>query len=116
MLGMGLGPGGGPMHIIMEHSEGMASEWQVPTRLEPVLNEAGSTSCHILHDGCVLLTPRGHSLASLSRYFRLNLLPKRRLLLDEYTDVLIDPFRESPLPETGASGGCVHAGAPSPAG
>lgn len=80
------------------------------------LTEQLASGTVTLHDGCVSLTPRGRSLASMSRYFRLNLLPKRRLLMDEYTDVLTDPFRESRLPETGASGGCVHPDAPSPTG
>lgn len=49
-----------------------------------------------LEDGCVRLTARGEMLASFSRFFRLNLLPKRRLLDGEYTDALVDPFRASP--------------------
>lgn len=45
--------------------------------------------------GCVHLAPRGRMLASLSRAFRRHLLPRRRLLLGEYSDALTDPFRES---------------------
>lgn len=48
-----------------------------------------------IRDGCVRLTARGERLARMSRWFRLNLLPKRRLLAGEYTDVLTDPFRAS---------------------
>lgn len=46
-------------------------------------------------DGCVLLTPKGEMLASLGQFFRNNLLPKKRLLMGQYTDQLTDPFRAS---------------------
>ncbi|GMU42797.1 MAG: hypothetical protein IT479_02535 [Xanthomonadales bacterium] len=45
--------------------------------------------------GCVRLTARGARLARASRWFRLHLLPRQRLLAGEYTDALTDPFRES---------------------
>jgi hypothetical protein len=48
-----------------------------------------------IHDGCVTLTPRGHALATFSRWFRQNLLPRQRLLMGEYSDDLTDPFRRS---------------------
>jgi len=48
-----------------------------------------------VHDGCVTLTQRGHDLARFSRWFRMNLLPRQRLLLGEYSDALTDPFRHS---------------------
>ena len=52
----------------------------------------------IIIDGeCVKLTSRGESFASFSRFFRRNFLPKRRLLLGEYTDQLIDPFSRSDI-------------------
>lgn len=44
---------------------------------------------------CVTLTSRGSLIASFSRYFRQNLLPKKRLLMGEYSDDLTDPFRNS---------------------
>ena len=44
---------------------------------------------------CVKLTPHGWRLASFSRFFRQNLLPKKRLLMGKYSDVLTDPFRDS---------------------
>ena len=40
----------------------------------------------VLDDGCLKLTPWGNALASFSRYFRMNLLAKHRLLAGEYTD------------------------------
>jgi len=49
----------------------------------------------IIQDGCVKLTERGKRLASFSRYFRRNFLPKKRLLMGEYSDDLTDPFREN---------------------
>ncbi|MEW9805691.1 hypothetical protein [Mesorhizobium marinum] len=48
-----------------------------------------------LDNGCVRLTPRGEALASFSRFFRTNLLPKQRWLMDEKTDALVDPFANS---------------------
>jgi hypothetical protein len=44
---------------------------------------------------CVRLTNKGDKIASFGRWFRMNLLPKRRLLMNEYTDQLTDPFRRS---------------------
>jgi hypothetical protein len=48
-----------------------------------------------MKNGCVLLTPKGEMIAGISRNFRQNWLPKQRLLLDEYSDALTDPFRSS---------------------
>jgi hypothetical protein len=42
---------------------------------------------------CVVLTARGQHLARFSRWFRRNLLPRKRLLMGRYTDVLVDPFK-----------------------
>jgi hypothetical protein len=49
----------------------------------------------VLRGGCVQLTNRGYRLAGFSRFFRKNLLPRKRLLMGQYTDVLTDPFRYS---------------------
>lgn len=46
-------------------------------------------------DGCVKLTNKGHRIANTSRWFRQNLLPKKRLLMGKYSDDLTDPFRKS---------------------
>jgi len=46
-------------------------------------------------DGCVKLTPKGEKIASVSRFFRQHFLPKKRLLMGEYTDDLTNPFRNS---------------------
>lgn len=47
-----------------------------------------------IKDGCVMLTPRGHRIASFSRWYRQNMLPQHRLLMGQYTDALTDPFRQ----------------------
>jgi hypothetical protein len=59
------------------------------------LTEQVESGTIIVEDGCVRLTSRGASLASFSRFFRQNFLPKKRLLLGEYTDQLTDPFARS---------------------
>lgn len=46
-------------------------------------------------NGCVLLTERGQSLATFSRFFRNHFLPKQRLLMGEYSSDLTNPFRNS---------------------
>lgn len=48
-----------------------------------------------IKDGCVLLTPKGQKIASFGQFFRKNLLPKHRLLMGEYTDDLVNPFKNS---------------------
>jgi hypothetical protein len=48
-----------------------------------------------LNDGCVTLTSRGEMLVRFSRFFRAHFLPKQRLLMNEYSDDLVDPFRTS---------------------
>jgi hypothetical protein len=49
----------------------------------------------IIEKGCVKLTSRGDNLATFSRNFRKHFLPKKRLLMGDYTDDLTDPFRNS---------------------
>jgi hypothetical protein len=63
----------------------------VDVRLSEQL-ESGTVA---LENGCIRLTGRGDALASFSRFFRMNLLPKQRLLMEESTDVLVDPFADS---------------------
>jgi hypothetical protein len=48
-----------------------------------------------IDNGCVRLTAKGDRLATFSRFFRTHLLPKRRLLMGQYSDDLTDPFRHS---------------------
>lgn len=46
-------------------------------------------------DGCVSLTPRGETMVAFSRFYRLNMLPKKREIMGKLSDDLIDPFRNS---------------------
>ena len=50
-----------------------------------------------LEDECIYLTNKGKFIANFSSYFRKNLLAKKRLLLNDYTDVLTDPLKDSVL-------------------
>lgn len=57
------------------------------------LTEQQISGTVVIEGDCVRLTLRGQRLASFSRYFRENLLPRQRRLMDRYTDELTDPFR-----------------------
>ena len=48
-----------------------------------------------IENGCVKITEFGKILVVFSQYFRSNLLPRQRLLNDQYTDDLINPFKNS---------------------
>lgn len=52
-----------------------------------------SGTIEITDTGCVRLTSKGDNFADFSLFFRRNLLPKSRLIRGEYTDDLVDPFR-----------------------
>lgn len=71
-------------------------EYMVEHRLVDVrLTEQLESGTIVIDNGCVRLTERGQQLATFSRFYRGNLLPKQRLLKGEYTDDLTDPFRHS---------------------
>ena len=59
------------------------------------ITEQTQSGTIFIKDDCVMLTAFGNNLASFSRFFRNNLLPKKRLILGQYTDELTDPFRNS---------------------
>jgi hypothetical protein len=59
------------------------------------LTEQQQSGTITIQDGCVKLSKHGAQLATISRFFRRNFLPKKRLLMGEYTDALTDPFRNS---------------------
>jgi hypothetical protein len=59
------------------------------------LTEQLQSGTIVITDGCVRLTSKGDALARFSRWFRTHLLPRRRLLMGEYSDELTDPFRHS---------------------
>jgi hypothetical protein len=78
-------------------------EYVIEHRLMDVrLTEQVESGTIVIDDGCVLLTPRGERIAQFGRYFRTNWLPKKRLLMGQYTDALTDPFRSS-VPDPGYS-------------
>ena len=81
---------------LADFEEVFTKEYVKEHRLVDVrLTEQQVSGTIIIQDGCVKLTDRGKRLASFSRYFRKNFLPKKRLLMGEYTDSLTDPFRQS---------------------
>ena len=57
------------------------------------LTEQLESGTIIIENGCVILTPKGRYISSVSKYYRSNWLPKRRLLMGSYSDELTDPFR-----------------------
>ena len=59
------------------------------------LTEQLESGTIVIRDGCVVLTPKGHRVATLSRAFRTRFLPRHRLLMGEYSDSLTDPFQHS---------------------
>jgi hypothetical protein len=61
------------------------------------LTEQTASGTIRIENGCVVLTERGRLIAAFSRAFRANLLPRKRLLMGEYSPDLIDPFRESTM-------------------
>jgi hypothetical protein len=81
---------------VARFSDVFRNEYMEEARLVDVrLTEQLQSGTITIENGCVKLTKRGDWLASTSRFFRLHLLPRRRLLAGEYTDVLVDPFAES---------------------
>jgi hypothetical protein len=62
------------------------------------LTEQTESGTIVVEDGCVRLTPRGQWLAAMTRYYRTHLLPKKRVLMGEVTDDLVDPFSRPPAP------------------
>ena len=86
--------GGGIQMVRM--SDVFTQEYMKEHRLVDVrLTEQIQSGTIEIVDGCVKLTPKGEKIASASRFFRLHLLPKKRLLMGEYTDDLTNPFRDS---------------------
>ena len=59
------------------------------------LTEQAQSGTIEIVNGCVMLTPWGARLASISRYFRTHWLPIKRLLNNSYTSDLTNPFSNS---------------------
>ena len=73
-----------------------AKEYVKEHRLVDVrLTEQERSGTIVIEEGCVKLTAKGELIATISRYFRNNFLPKERLLRGEYTSDLTNPFRNS---------------------
>jgi len=70
-------------------------EYMIEHRLVDVrLTEQLASGTIELIGDCVLLTDKGRRIAAFSRTFRTQVLPRRRLLMGEYTSALTDPFRD----------------------
>lgn len=63
--------------------------------LEIRLTEQQQSGTIRIEKGCVKLTERGDRTAKFSRVFRKYFLPKYRLINGEYSDALVDPFKNS---------------------
>jgi hypothetical protein len=61
------------------------------------LTEQTDSGTIVVEDGCVRLTPRGRRLVRLTRFYRMHLLPKKRVLMGEVTDDLTNPFKRAPV-------------------
>lgn len=87
--------GGG---IQLSHFEDMFVHEYLPEhRLMQVrLTEQQVSGTLVINGDCVRLTERGRKLAGFTRYFRQHFLPRKRLLIREYSDALTDPFRDTP--------------------
>jgi hypothetical protein len=76
--------------------EVFTKEYMLEHRLVDIrLTEQKASGTIVIENGCVKLTERGARLAAFSRFFRMHLLPKQRLVGGGYTDDLTDPFRNS---------------------
>jgi len=61
------------------------------------LTEQVQSGTITIENDCVKITEKGKNITKFSRYFRMHFLPKRRLLMGQYSDDLTDPFRNSSL-------------------
>lgn len=72
------------------------NEYVVEHRLVDIrLTEQLQSGTIEINNGCVHLTGKGNRMATFARFYRTHLLPKKRLIMGEYTDDLTDPFRDS---------------------
>lgn len=86
--------GGGIQESRME--DVFTKEYMVEHHLVDIrLTEQMQSGTLKIRDGCVLLTEKGRRIAELSRFYRKHFLPKHRLIMGGYSDVLTDPFRNS---------------------
>lgn len=74
------------------------------------LTEQMESGTIAIRNGCVVLTERGQRIAGITRFYRTNLLPKRRKIMGAYTDDLTDPFRNSAPADYGCVPGSGETG------
>lgn len=71
-------------------------EYVIEHRLMDVrLTEQLESGTIQIENACVKLTPKGKRVIAFSQFYRRHLLPKKRLLLGEYSSDLTNPFRNS---------------------
>lgn len=63
--------------------------------VEMRLTEQLSSGTILIKGDCIVLTRRGYIVTAFSDFFRRNLLANKRLIVDEYSDHLTDPLRNS---------------------
>lgn len=61
------------------------------------LTEAINSGTVTVENNCIRLTQRGQRIASFTRFFRSNVLPKKREVMGQFSDDLTDPFRNSKI-------------------
>ena len=59
------------------------------------ITEQKESGTIIVKNDCVILTKRGKLIVKFTKFFRQNFLPKNRLLVNEYSDDLINLFDEN---------------------
>ena len=75
-------------------SEIIAREYVSEHRLvDARMTEQLESETIAIEDGCVRITPRGRRITAFTRFYRIHMLPKKRLLMGEFTSDLTDPFR-----------------------
>ena len=78
---------------LSKFEEVFTKEYAKDHRLVDVrLTEQQQSGTLVIKDGCVKITKRGEAFAEFSQFFRQELLPKKRLLMGEYSDDLTHPF------------------------
>ena len=64
--------------------------------VEVRMTEQLTSGTVVIKDGCIRLTGKGRLASQFADAYRRTLLPQKRLLLNEVTDKLTDPFRNAP--------------------
>ncbi|MFH1518464.1 MAG: hypothetical protein ABIH17_11365 [Pseudomonadota bacterium] len=59
------------------------------------LTEQITSGTLVERDGCLVLTPKGRTLSHFIDWYRRTLLPQKRVLMGEVSNVLTDPFRDA---------------------